>query len=71
MTQSLDIRSEVERTYHYRDGASFTVPQPHELHLTESGSHRIVSLNGRTYRPERGWLAISWQPRPGQPAFVA
>jgi hypothetical protein len=71
MTEPLDITSEAERTYHYADGTTFTIEEPYKLHVTESGSHRVIAQNGRTYRPERGWVAISWLPRDGQPAFVA
>lgn len=71
MSSTIDISSEVDRTYHYADGASFTIKAPLELHVLETGSHRVVASDGRTYRPERGWLSISWQPREGQPPFVA
>lgn len=74
MTKEIDITSESERTYHYADGATFTITGPYKLHVItdEKGdTHRIVGVDGRTYRPERGWLCISWLPREGQPAFVA
>ena len=67
----LDITSEAERTYHYPDGSGFTIAAPCKLTVLETGSHRVVAQDGRTYRPERGWLAISWLPRLGSPAFVA
>lgn len=67
----LDITSETNRTYHYPNGDTFTIEAPYKLFVTESGSHRVVAQDGRTYRPERGWLAISWLPRADQPAFVA
>jgi hypothetical protein len=71
MTEPLDISSEANRTYHYADGVTFTIDAPYKLHVTDTGSHRVVAQDGRTYRPERGWLAISWQPREGAPEFVA
>lgn len=74
MTKELDISSEAERTYHYPSGHSFTVPSPATLFiLTDDGgaSHRVISADGRTYRPERGWIGISWLPKAGSPAFVA
>jgi hypothetical protein len=71
MTDALDITSEANRTYHYPDGSTFTIDGPYKLHVTDSGSHRVVGTDGRTYRPERGWVAISWLPKPDQPAFVA
>lgn len=71
MTQQLDITSEIDRTYHYPGDKTFTILAPRQLFVTDTGSHRVVAEDGRTYRPERGWLAISWQPRDGCPAFVA
>jgi hypothetical protein len=71
MTDALDITSEVNRTYHYPDGRTFTIDDPYKLHVTDTGSHRVIGADGRTCRPERGWIAISWLPKPDQPAFVA
>lgn len=74
MSNPIDITSEAERVYHYGNGSKFYVPTPKELHVIddEKGvTHRVVSMNGRTYRPERGWVGISWEPKPGAPAFVA
>lgn len=71
MTTPLDITSEIERIYHYPGGDTFTINRPRELHVTDNGSHRVIAHDGRTYRPERGWLAISWLPADGAPAFIA
>lgn len=74
MSKMIKIDSEFERKYHYRDGAVFTVPEPLELHIIEDErgiTHRVVSKDGRTYRPERSWIGISWMPRDGAAAFVA
>lgn len=67
----IELKSEQNRTYHYPDGSSFTIETPRHLTVLESGSHRIISCDGRTYRPERGWIAISWLPKTGEPAWVA
>ena len=67
----LDITSESERAYHYPDGSRFVIEAPCKLHVLETGSHRVIGQDGRTYRPERGWIGISWLPREGQPAFIA
>ena len=69
--KELDISSESERAYHYAEGRTFSIDSPKTLFITDTGSHRVVANDGRTYRPERGWLAISWLPRAGAPAFVA
>jgi hypothetical protein len=75
MTKELDISSEARRTYYYGNGGTFVIPDPERLFILidDNGgvSHRVVSGNGETYRPERDWVGISWRPRDGQPAFVA
>lgn len=70
----IDVQSEQSRTYHYPNDATFTVAEPLRVHvlLDERGvSHRIEASDGQAYRPERGWLAISWLPKEGAPPFVA
>jgi hypothetical protein len=70
----IDISSEQYRIYTYPNGDTFRIEEPAELHvLTDDKgvSHRVIDKAGVTHRPERGWLGISWQPRPGEPAFVA
>lgn len=73
MTKIIDIKSEAFRLYTYRDGSTFRIEQPAELHVItdENGtSHRVIDKAGVTHRPERAWVGISWQPRDGEPAFV-
>ena len=57
------------------NGDDFTIVAPVTLFVLvddEGGvSHRVIASNGRTYRPERGWVGISWKPGKDQPAFVA
>lgn len=74
MSKIVNIESEVEREYVYGDGSKFVVPEPKELHIIQDDkgvSHRVISKNGRTYRPERNWVGISWLPASGAPSFVA
>lgn len=75
MTKELDISSEAQRTYYYGNGETFIISDPVTLFILidDNGgvSHRVLSGDGETYRPERGWVGISWRPRDGQPAFVA
>lgn len=74
MTTRIDITSEQSRKYHYSDGSTFTVPSPQELYVIQDdrgATHRIVSEDGRTYRPERGWVGISWVVKDGCPPFIA
>lgn len=70
----IDVSSETNRTYHYASGATFTIEGPLVVHvLSDDGgdTHRIEASNGRTYRPERGWVAISWEPKTGAQSYVA
>ena len=67
----LDISSEQSRAYHYPEGVVLTIDDPDILYVLESGSHRVTTKGGRTFRPKRGWIGISWMPREGAPAFVA
>ena len=71
MTEPLDISSEQGRTYHYDEGRVVTIEDPQAFHITDTGSHRVITKGGRTYRPTPGWLAISWMPHEGAPAFIA
>lgn len=71
--EKICVSSEEYRDYHYGDGSSFRVAEPVDLFLVSDGgrdSHRIVASDGVTYRPERGWVAISWKPKSGHQPFV-
>ena len=70
----IEISMEKRRVYHYTGGKTFEIEAPLQLHIIEDEkgvTHRVVAADGMTYRPERGWLGISWEPKPGEPAFVA
>jgi hypothetical protein len=69
--ERLSLESEAFREYIYEDGNVLVIVEPTELFITESGSHRVVAADGRTYRPTPGYLGIAWKPKTGQPAFVA
>ena len=65
-----DISSERERVYFFKDH-KVEILDPVRLYVAESGSHRVVSLDGWvTYIPV-GWLVISWLPYPDAPEVVA
>lgn len=67
----LDLTSEEFREYVYDDGNVLLIKAPVELYITETGSHRVVAADGRTYRPTPGYLGIAWKPKVGEPAFIA
>lgn len=59
-----DISVETERTYIYGNGSELHIPSPETLFLKrdERGdSHRIVTKDGFTYYPNRGWIGIKWK----------
>lgn len=66
-----DISSESYRIYTYANGSQFRIDSPETLHVLASDNHRVIDADGVTHRPTRGWVGISWKPRPGAPAFVA
>lgn len=73
----LDIADEQERTYHFATG-SITVPNPFKVSIKrkpEGDSHRVITKSsdgkfGRSFYIPAGWLAISWQPKEGSPAYA-
>lgn len=71
---TIDISTEFFRVYHYDGGKQFRIDHPRSVHVITDDrgvTHRVEAADGQTYRPERGWLAISWEPVAGAPAFVA
>lgn len=72
---AIDISSEEWRLYTYPSGAQVRIDDPVAIYVIkdERGgvTHRVVDKDGVTHRPERGWIMISWKPKPGAPAFVA
>lgn len=74
MPKELDISTEERRVYTYPNGDNFTIYAPVTLYIIEDergASHRVVDASGVTHRPERGWVAISWEAKEGSPKFIA
>lgn len=74
MTTTIETNTEAYRIYHYASGATFRIEAPLRVHVITDAvgaTHRVEAADGQTYRPERGWVAISWEPRPEAPSFVA
>lgn len=80
----LIVDDEVERTYHFPGGNAITVPDPYRVNIkrdaTYTGigardSHRVITRRsdgafGRSYYIPVGWIGISWEPKPGKPAYA-
>jgi hypothetical protein len=71
----IDISSEEWRIYTYPNGSEAHIENPVCLYVIKDDrggvTHRVVDKDGVSHRPERGWVKISWKPKPGAPAFVA
>ena len=70
----LDISSEEWREYIYADGVTLRVVAPTKINISPSSlgghSHRIQQESGRGIYVAPGWIAIRWEPKPGQPIFT-
>lgn len=74
MTTETDISMEERREYVTRGGAVYRIDRPIKLHITDTGSHRVVDAEGMVHRPpkfEGNEYAVRWKPMAGQPDFVA
>ena len=71
-----DISSETSRTYTMSNGLTITLEEPAELHVSKSGSHRVVTKDGnghyiaRATVNEIGWVSIEWIVPEGEPVFA-
>lgn len=50
--------NEFERVYLFPGDQKITIPDPRELVVRPSGTHRIKGKNGKLYIISSGWLAI-------------
>jgi hypothetical protein len=66
----IDISSEEHRMYHFPIGAPMVVEGPLKLHVSESGGHRIFTEMGHCVYVPKGWIALEWKAKEGQPHFV-
>lgn len=74
MTKVIDISMEQRREYVAKSGAAYCIENPARLHITESGSHRVVDGAGMVHRPPKfdgNEYAIRWLPKAGHPDFIA
>jgi hypothetical protein len=64
-----DISVELFREYIYGNGERLRIDDPQTMFLKtdiRGDSHRIVSADGSTYYPRRGWVGIRWAQRDGK-----
>lgn len=56
------LRGELVREYAF-DGDVIRIEEPKEVHISESGSHRVVSEDGWVTHIPAGWRILRWLPR--------
>lgn len=66
----VDISSEEYRVYKYADGSEYKVQGPQKLHVSKAGEHRLFDESGLSHYVCKGWCAIQWKAKEGQPHFV-
>lgn len=64
-----DISSEQYRQYDFI-GAAIRIEQPLQLHVSESGGHRIFDVQGVSHYIPKGWIHLSWEVKENAPNFV-
>ena len=67
-----DISTEKYRVYQFlKDGmlVNVSIKKPRKLHVSPTGSHRIVDAYGFSHYIPAGWLKIFWKVKKGKPHF--
>jgi hypothetical protein len=70
MKESLNISTEIRRTYTWICGETLTIENPVELIPGERGD-RVSDAQGNGYYIPKGWLYLHWVNKPGAKAIVA
>ena len=65
-----DITAEKFREYTFPNGKKLKIKNPLQLHVSESGGHRLFDLDGVSWyvQPKEGWY-IRWKVKDGRPNF--
>ena len=58
-----NISSETIRTYHYPEGDR-VIHEPVALHVSKSGTHRLIDSRGKSHIMPIGWLEIEFDAMP-------
>jgi len=64
-----DISAESYRTYVWGENDILFIENPMRLHVSESGGHRVASLNGQQFYIKPGWKYIVWGVDEGKAHF--
>lgn len=65
-----DIQSEEYREYEFDSGRILKITAPLKLNVAPSGGHRLYDEAGVSHYIPKGWIALRWKARVGQPNFV-
>jgi hypothetical protein len=68
--QFKNIADEFSRTYRFPGNETVTIVQPRKLNVSKSGGHRVVDAAGNSHYIPTGWIQLTWQVKPGRPAFA-
>lgn len=59
--KEFDISSEVWREYEYEDEYTFRI-NPETLFISDSGSHRVLDIDGVVHYIRGDWRQLRWYP---------
>jgi hypothetical protein len=65
-----DISSEEFRLYEFPNGVIVRIDHPQQLHVSDSGGHRLFDGSGYSHYIPQGWIRLTWKAKDGQPNFV-
>jgi hypothetical protein len=59
--KTIEVRGvEKWREYVYQNGFVYRVDHPHTVHISETGSHRVVDGDGIAHYVGSSWIVIRW-----------
>lgn len=64
------IEAEKYRKYEWSDGSVVRIILPVALHVSKSGGHRIMDIEGVSHYIPAGWVHLTWETKDGHPAFL-
>lgn len=70
----IDISTEQYRNYVFSTPhglVTIHIANPDKLHVSSSGGHRLLDVDGVSHYIPSGWLKLEWKAKPGAPNFVA
>lgn len=66
----VSVEQEIERTYFFEDGSTYTIQDPQALYVSASGGHRVLDGEGQSHYIQNKWNALTWKVRMGTRPFI-